>query len=288
MSSEPRSSERDSASSADRADAGGERFTGSSLERVEDHRLLTGRAEFVHDRTPEDAVHMALVRSVHAHADIVSVDTARAEAHPDCALVLTGEDVRRDYNPMPAGLEGFEEWSLASDRVRYAGEPVVAVFAADRYAAEDVAERVRVEYDPLEPVVDPMAAREDETLVNESVGTNVPDREVFEFGDPDAGPTLVLNGHVDVVPAGDPNRWTVPPWRATVRAGRVYGRGAADMKGGLCCALYAVRALRAAGVELAVFRAPASCPLIAHCLHGSRVRLLCNRPAHGIRHRNVT
>jgi len=66
-----------------------------------------------------------------------------------------------------------------------------------------------------------------------------------------SGRTLVLNGHVDVVPAGDPARWSVPPFRATVRDGRVYGRGAADMKGGLLCGLFAVRALRDAGVTLA-------------------------------------
>lgn len=64
------------------------------------------------------------------------------------------------------------------------------------------------------------------------------------------GPTLVLNGHVDVVPAGEPGLWNVPPWEATVREGRVYGRGAVDMKGALCCALFAIRAIRAAGVEL--------------------------------------
>ncbi len=64
------------------------------------------------------------------------------------------------------------------------------------------------------------------------------------------GRTLVLNGHVDVVAAGDPALWTVPPWRATVEEGRMYGRGSADMKGGLCCALFAARAIREAGVEL--------------------------------------
>lgn len=65
------------------------------------------------------------------------------------------------------------------------------------------------------------------------------------------GPSLILNGHVDVVPAGDEARWTVPPFTATVRDGRVYGRGTADMKGGVCCALYAVKALMDAGVSLA-------------------------------------
>lgn len=65
------------------------------------------------------------------------------------------------------------------------------------------------------------------------------------------GATLILNGHVDVVPEGDPARWTVPAWRGTVSAGRVWGRGSADMKGGLCCALFAARAIREAGLELA-------------------------------------
>lgn len=64
------------------------------------------------------------------------------------------------------------------------------------------------------------------------------------------GPSLILNGHVDVVPVGDDSAWTYPPWQATVADGRVYGRGALDMKGALCCALAAARAIRDAGVEL--------------------------------------
>jgi acetylornithine deacetylase len=65
-----------------------------------------------------------------------------------------------------------------------------------------------------------------------------------------AGPSLIFNGHVDVVPAGDLANWRTPPWRATVDNGLVYGRGAGDMKGGLCCALYAAKAIRDAGVRL--------------------------------------
>jgi acetylornithine deacetylase len=64
------------------------------------------------------------------------------------------------------------------------------------------------------------------------------------------GRDLLLNGHVDVVPAGDAAAWTTPPWDPAERDGRVYGRGSVDMKGGLCCALYAAKAVRDAGVRL--------------------------------------
>ena len=64
------------------------------------------------------------------------------------------------------------------------------------------------------------------------------------------GRDLLLNGHIDVVPVGDEHAWTVPPWQGTVRDGRVYGRGSVDMKGGLCCALAAAKAVRDAGVSL--------------------------------------
>jgi acetylornithine deacetylase len=67
---------------------------------------------------------------------------------------------------------------------------------------------------------------------------------------PAAGRDLLLNGHIDVVPPGDAAAWTTPPWAPAVRDGRVYGRGAVDMKGGLACALFAVKAIRDAGVRL--------------------------------------
>ncbi len=70
------------------------------------------------------------------------------------------------------------------------------------------------------------------------------------IGQAAGGRSLILNGHVDVVPAGDPANWHYPPWQATVADGRVYGRGACDMKGGLACAMQAVKAIQAAGVNL--------------------------------------
>lgn len=159
-----------------------ESFTGSGLERVEDHRILTGKAQYVHDIAPEGCLHMALLRTTHPHARIESIDTNAAEDHPDCELVLTGADLQENYHPMPCGLQDFEEWSLAVDRVRFVGEPVAAVVATDRYTAEDVVDEIDVEYETLEPVVDPRDALSDDVVIHEDVGTNVPDGEEFVFG----------------------------------------------------------------------------------------------------------
>jgi len=70
------------------------------------------------------------------------------------------------------------------------------------------------------------------------------------IGEGVGGRSLIFNGHIDVVPPGDENNWHYPPWEGMSTEGRVYGRGAADMKGGLCCALFAARALHTAGVHL--------------------------------------
>jgi acetylornithine deacetylase len=67
---------------------------------------------------------------------------------------------------------------------------------------------------------------------------------------PAGGRDLLLDGHIDVVPVGEPSSWTVDPWRGALRDGRVYGRGACDMKGGLCAALFAAKALHDARVPL--------------------------------------
>jgi acetylornithine deacetylase len=79
------------------------------------------------------------------------------------------------------------------------------------------------------------------------IGDSAAGRAAGGSGD---GRDLLLNGHIDVVPVGDETAWTTPPWDPAIRDGRVYGRGAADMKGGLCCALFAVAAIRRAGIRL--------------------------------------
>ncbi len=70
------------------------------------------------------------------------------------------------------------------------------------------------------------------------------------MGEDAGGRSLIFNGHVDVVPPGDESNWRYPPWQATITGGRVYGRGALDMKGGLSCALFAAKAIHDAGVRL--------------------------------------
>lgn len=157
----------------------------ASIRRVEDHRILTGEAKYIADFGNDETLHAALLRSPHAHARIDTIDVSRGEDHPGCVLVLTGEDLAAEYDPMGCGITAFEEWPLAVDRVRFAGEPVALVVATDRYVAEDVVQRIDVSYDRLDAVVDVREARKDETVLHKDVGTNVAAAEVFEFGQVD-------------------------------------------------------------------------------------------------------
>ncbi|QIO25222.1 xanthine dehydrogenase family protein molybdopterin-binding subunit [Haloarcula sp. JP-L23] len=161
-----------------------ERYTGKSVARLEDRDILTGNVDYIHDIQPPNSCEMALVRSPHAHAHIMSIDTEAAESHPGCQLVVTAADLKAGYEPMPGRL-GFSEWVLADEKVRFTGEPVAAVIADDRYAAEDAAEEVDVEYETLEPTVESSDATDDNVLVHEDRGTNIADTEDLRFGDVD-------------------------------------------------------------------------------------------------------
>jgi len=98
------------------------------------------------------ARHAAIVRSPFAHARILSVDSEAALALPGVVGVLTGADVVALSRPFPAGVDGgVPYFSAAADVARYVGEPVAVVVADSRYLAEDAAELVAVDYDPLDP-----------------------------------------------------------------------------------------------------------------------------------------
>ena len=165
------------------------RLVGRAVERVEDAVLLTGRGRFADDvgERPGTA-HAAVLRSPHAHAEIVSLDATAALSMPEVVTVLTGEDAAAWSRPFIAGVkQPMRHYALAVDRVRYTGEPVAVVVARDRYGAEDALERIEVEYRELDPVVDPVAAAAPGApLLHRDVGSNVVSDRRFRYGDPDA------------------------------------------------------------------------------------------------------
>jgi carbon-monoxide dehydrogenase large subunit len=142
---------------------------GAPMNRLEDHALLTGAGHFVDDIRLPGMVHAAFVRSPHSHARIVSVDVKAARALPGVLAVWTVADlagmVAQDRVPegfpKPPPRRDLGPWILARDEVCYAGEPVVAVIAESRYLAEDAAQLVLAEYDPLPSVADCRAALAD-------------------------------------------------------------------------------------------------------------------------------
>ncbi|HET9126195.1 MAG TPA: xanthine dehydrogenase family protein molybdopterin-binding subunit [Solirubrobacteraceae bacterium] len=138
-----------------------ERLVGQPVARREDARLLTGGGEFVDDIPAVDALHVAFVRSPHARARVISVDGAAARALPGVQCVLDAGML--GLGPLHPAIVVPGSWSpsrplLAAGEVRFAGEAVVAVAAASPYLAEDAAERVEVEYEPLDALVDPRVA----------------------------------------------------------------------------------------------------------------------------------
>ena len=128
-------------------------WVGQSVLRVEDEALLRGQGRFMDDLDPvPHARHAAIVRSPFAHARINSVDVSAALELPGVLGVLTGDDVAALSRPFPAGIENdLPYYAAAVGTARYAGEPVAVVVADSRYLAEDAAELVLVDYDPLEP-----------------------------------------------------------------------------------------------------------------------------------------
>ena len=165
---------------------------GQSRRRREDARFLTGAGRYVADLVPADALHMHVVRSPHAHARVLGIDRAGAAAMPGVVGVFVAADLA-ELGPIPCGVAVTTvgpmhvplRFALASDRVRYVGEPVAFVVAATAVLAQDAAEAVLVEYDALPCVVEADAALEaGAPLVWDAVAGNLAFR--FVKGDPGA------------------------------------------------------------------------------------------------------
>jgi len=160
---------------------------GARVPRKEDGRLVTGRGRYVSDVELPRMLHVAFVRSVHAHARIRGVDTGAATAWPGVVAVATGADadIARyricARSALPSYVE-TEQPVLAWPEARFAGEAVAAVVAADRYAAEDAAALVVVDAEPLPAAVDVVGARGG-PVVHAGAADNVLLSRRFESGE---------------------------------------------------------------------------------------------------------
>ncbi|MDE3169164.1 MAG: xanthine dehydrogenase family protein molybdopterin-binding subunit [Acidobacteriota bacterium] len=139
-----------------------EKLVGKRLRRREDPRLITGTATYVDDIHLEDMQYAAIVRSPHAAARILSIEIAAAQNSPGVIAVFTGKDTEKVGGvPCGASLPGLRvphHNVLAVGRVYFVGHPVAVVVAKDRYMAQDAADLVEVNYEPLPAVADPEKA----------------------------------------------------------------------------------------------------------------------------------
>src|SRR3989454_753333 len=166
---------------------------GAPLKRPDDPRLLTGRGRYVDDITLPRMVHVAFVRSPHAHAAIIRIDVSAAANSRGVVGVLTGVEAARLCKPYRGVLQHYRGMKtgamtpLAVERVRCVGEPVVAVAAETAAAAHDAAARVSIDYTPLPAVLDPDAATAPGApLIHPELGDNIIYETSMRGGEPDA------------------------------------------------------------------------------------------------------
>ena len=168
---------------------GAKNWVGQALPRKEENRLLRGRGKFADDIKLREMLYLRFVRSPYAHAKIVSVDVSAAEELAGVVCTLTGAEIAAQTQPFieiapdPAGK--IKDYPLAVSKVRYQGEPVVAVVAESPGLADDAAELVQIEYEALDPVVDAETALTDKSILHDEAGTNRVWNGVFEYGDVD-------------------------------------------------------------------------------------------------------
>src|SRR5881397_3590321 len=224
----------------------GAKFFGAAVKRREDPRFLRGEGRFVDDVTLPGMLHAAFLRSPHAHARIVAIDTAAAAAAPGVVRVLAFRDLERWMKPLPlfgavppglAAVVKFDirqapQWALCRDRVRYVGEIVAMAVADSPERAQDGVELIQVEWDLLPPVVDmTRAAEPGAPLIHPEWGSNVGIGFTHSIGDADraftqADATVAETFHIQryvgmplegrgVVAAWDRRDGTMTTWNST-------------------------------------------------------------------------
>jgi 4-hydroxybenzoyl-CoA reductase subunit alpha len=158
-------------------------IAGRATPLVDGIEKVTGRARYTAD-LGFSALWGDILRSPHAHAEIIRIDTSRARALPGVRAVLTGADCAIPYGILPIA---HNEYPLARERVRYWGEPVAAVAAEDEATARAALAAIEVEYRPLPAYFEPKDALEGKALLHADKPRNI-EREVEQsFGDLEAG-----------------------------------------------------------------------------------------------------
>ena len=164
-------------------------YIGARVNRFEDARLLVGEGNFVDDRSVPGLLHVALKRSDQPHARILAIDTGAAAAMPGVVGVFTADDLNDMITPIRATsrMKGYQSTllpALAMEKLRYVGEPVVAVVAESRYLAEDAVERIVIDAEPLPPLVDvEESAKDGAALLHDEMESNVLAVREFARGD---------------------------------------------------------------------------------------------------------
>jgi carbon-monoxide dehydrogenase large subunit len=175
------------------------KLLGARVKRKEDPRLITGASQYVGDVALPGLLHVAFVRSPHAHARIRGIDASVAQGRPGVVAVVTGRELQPHCAPLPiatvsaeggtAGSAGVgrQHYPLSVDRVRHVGEAVAAVIGTSPDAAVDGVAMVQVDWEVLPAVVDPVAAMADGApLLFDDAPRNVEHTQAIKAGDPDA------------------------------------------------------------------------------------------------------
>jgi carbon-monoxide dehydrogenase large subunit len=168
-------------------------YIGKSVPRPNLDRLLQGRGLYVSDMDLPRMVHVVFVRSPHAHAKIVSIDTESAKKKPGVVAVVTGEELAEVITPWVGvlshlkGLKSAPQRAIAIEKVCWQGEAVAAVIATSRAAAEDATEAVTVDYEELQAVTDMRTALDAATpAIHASLGDNLAFERTLDAGTVDA------------------------------------------------------------------------------------------------------
>ena len=146
------------------------RLVGGLIKRKEDARLILGRGEFLDDISLHQMLHGCFLRSPYGHARIVKINVEGARKVPGVIEVFTGADLFENRTPkviptaiFPSGSKLPNRYPIALNEVSYLGEPVALVVAENSYVAEDALEKIEIEYEPLEAMVDPEKAMRTES-----------------------------------------------------------------------------------------------------------------------------